>query len=268
MGRILGRFLVLVTVFFGLWFLLGRINFVTRFHLDTISTKTEKKIGGWMIDNLDETDGAVDADSVQRIIDSLKWAICKPNKIDGSQIEVYIIKSNEVNAFALPGKYLVVYTGLIDYCNDPAELSGVMAHEIGHIQYNHVMSKVAREMGLGAVAAAAGGNTATAGRILKMLTSTAFDRRQESEADKAATEYCLKAGIDPQALASLMERIAQQRGETNLSEWVSTHPNSEKRAEAIRQQLAEAPKIMFRPPLSENRWKILKDAVGKLPVNQ
>ncbi len=66
------------------------------------------------------------------------------------RVEIYVVKSDEVNAFALPGGKIVVYTGLIDYADTPEQVAGVLGHEMAHATLRHGIERVAQSVGLAA----------------------------------------------------------------------------------------------------------------------
>src|SRR5690606_16362584 len=110
------------------------------------------------------------------------------------------IRNSQINAFALPGNHIVFYTGLLEYAENAEEVAGVMAHEIGHLEKNHVMKKLVKEIGLEMLFAMIGGDAGF--EILKQtgktLSSSAFDRANETEADNYAVETLALADVDPQ----------------------------------------------------------------------
>jgi predicted Zn-dependent protease len=146
-----------------------------------------------------------------------------------------VIKSHEVNAFALPDYNMVIYTGLIDYAKNAEEVAGVMAHEIGHMEKNHVMKKLGKEIGIAMLWTIAGGDAGF--EIMKetarVLSSSAFDRSQETEADLFAVEMMAKANIDPENLGSFLFRLNQNNDLPDELVWISTHPDSKERAAEI-----------------------------------
>ncbi|MCX8473257.1 MAG: M48 family metalloprotease, partial [Sediminibacterium sp.] len=81
-------------------------------------------------------------------IDSIVTHICKSNKIDRETIIVHVLNKDEINAFALPNGHLIIYSGLIHNSDNQEELTGVISHEIAHIELNHVMKKLVKEIGL------------------------------------------------------------------------------------------------------------------------
>lgn len=126
-----------------------------------------------------------------------------------------VIDSDDVNAFALPGGYVHVTRGLLALANSEAELAGVLAHEIGHVVARHSAQRysqsVAVGMGaaiIGAIASAAG---APAGGDLAVFGAQAYlqrySREQELEADRLAVRYLIRAGYDPQAMATFLQTL-------------------------------------------------------------
>ena len=86
----------------------------------------------------------------------------------------------------MPGRHLIIYTRLIQDCKNANELTGVMAHEIAHMEHAHVMKKMIKESGLTLLLSIAGGNVGgeVVKGILRKISSTAYDRSLESDADE------------------------------------------------------------------------------------
>jgi predicted Zn-dependent protease len=171
-----------------------------------------------------------------------------------------MVKSDDVNAFALPGGHLIVFTGLIDFVENESELAGVIGHELAHIQLDHVMKKMGKEIGLSVLInmTSGGGNGEVVREALKTLTSTAFDRGLEKDADIKSVEYLSNAHIDYKGMSAFMNRLAREK--ENLGDHVtilSTHPASEDRAQYI---LAQGKKHSYeiKPVLSDSTWNAFK----------
>jgi beta-barrel assembly-enhancing protease len=261
MGKLILQFSVLVLIFFAAWFGLSRIDYVKIFRLDNISKKTEKKIGEVIMKTIEKTHETIDDDSSQALIDKIKNRICEGSALNDKDVHVHLIVSSDVNAFALPGNHLIVYTGLIKKCDSVSELCGVMAHEIGHIQLNHVMKRLAGEMGIAVLASVAtNGNSQVAAQVIKMLSSTAFERKQESEADAFAVNCLIHAKINPDGFSNFMVKVAKMQSDIpEEMEWISSHPDSKKRAETIR-ALSKSKVGEYEPALSDDKWADLKSA--------
>lgn len=259
MGKALLQLAVIVLVFFALWFGLSRIDYVKKFHLNELSKKTEKKLGDVLMETIDDEDGKIENDSAQVILNKLKERICIANGINKDEINIHLVESSNINAFALPGNNLVIYSNLIVECDSASELCGVMAHEIGHMQLNHVMKRLAGEIGITLLASVAtNGNSQVASRIVRTLSTSAFEREQESEADKFAVKCLQKAHIDPRGFSGFMLKLADAHsGIPEQLEWISSHPDSKKRADAILHQYM-SPISGYSAPISQEEWEILK----------
>lgn len=127
---------------------------------------------------------------------------------------IKVIESDDVNAFALPGGYFYVDSGLILATENEAELAGVMAHEIAHVAACHAVRERTRAQLLNFASLPlmmVGGPVGYAAyeglTIAKPLTFFKFSRKFETEADYLGVQYMYKAGYDPQALVSFFERV-------------------------------------------------------------
>lgn len=97
----------------------------------------------------------------------------------------------------------------------------------------------------------------------KLLSSTAYDRTLESEADKTAVFYLLQSGINPEPFGEFLFRLSKEEELPSLTEWVSTHPDSEKRSIQICNWAKEGSNnIRFVKILSMETWKTLQQAVS------
>jgi len=151
---------------------------------------------------------------------------------------IKVIDSDDINAFALPGGFFYVDTGLIDAAQDEAELAGVMAHEIAHVAACHAargrtrgnlmhMAQIPMMMIGGPL-----GYAAYEGLTVALpLTYMKFSRKFELEADYLAIQYMYKAGYDPQALTSFFERIKalERHKENAVARAFESHPQTKDR---------------------------------------
>ena len=158
----------------------------------------------------------------------------------------------------------MVYTGLIEDCKKQEALQGVLGHEIAHIENNHVMKKLSKEIGYSILLTAAGGEKGgqVIGQILKMLTSSAYDRALEKEADIASVQYMLNAHIDPKPMADFMFQMAQNSNIDKNLYWITDHPESEERAQYILEYI-KGKKLKNKMTLTEKDWKTFQEQVVK-----
>ena len=170
-----------------------------------------------------------------------------------------------MNAFALPGRRLVIHSGLIRNAQGPDEVAGVLAHELAHSELGHIRQKLIKEAGLTLLMAWISGNLGFENNVIhemaRVLSSTAFDRKYESEADRCAVEYLKKAGVNPNGLAKFMDRLAKNESAGPIPmEWLSTHPASAKRAQYIRQSAGLSDSTQYQISLEPESWKALQNA--------
>jgi beta-barrel assembly-enhancing protease len=159
---------------------------------------------------------------------------------------IKIIDTDDINAFALPGGYFYVDSGLILAADSEAELAGVMAHEIGHVAACHA----AREMSRGQLMNLAsiplifvGGGIGYAIQNVAGLAMPMgflkFTRTFESEADFLGVQYMYKAGYDPQALTAFFEKVKalEKHKPGSLAKAFDTHPQTPDRIEKTQQEI-------------------------------
>ncbi len=161
------------------------------------------------------------------------------------RFQVRCTSSPEANAFALPGGFLFVSTGLIDLCgSDTDEIAFVLGHEMGHVVKGHafnriVTSEVARLLSQ-RIPPLQGPLRPIATRVIRRLVTQGYSRRQELEADRFATRLTRVAGYDPEAAIPLFDRLRTQTGTNDESNpYFSSHPPFKARIEKIRQAIEE-----------------------------
>jgi metalloendopeptidase OMA1, mitochondrial len=156
-----------------------------------------------------------------------------------------------VNAFAVPGGKVAVYTGIFVPARDEAGLAVVLGHEVAHALARHPAERMSQGMllqlgGVG-LGVALGRNPALANQVLQAYGITAgvgvalpFSRSQETEADRIGLILMAKAGYDPRVALELWERMEKKGGKGAPPEFLSTHPGYETRIQQLRSFLPEA----------------------------
>lgn len=152
---------------------------------------------------------------------------------------ITILKDDDMlNAFATPGGYIYIYTGLIKYLNNADALAGVLAHEIAHADLRHTSRTIQKQYGLTILLNVIVGNDATAlEQIVAQIAGTAaglsFSRAYEEEADMKSVAYLASAPYACNGAALFFERLLSEGEGASPPEFFSTHPNPDNRVEDI-----------------------------------
>lgn len=151
---------------------------------------------------------------------------------------------DQLNAFATPGGYIYVYTGLIKYLNSADALAGVMAHEVAHADLRHTSRTLQKQYGVSLLLSVLLGNDASAlEQIVAQIAGTAaglsFSRDYEEEADMESVEYLAGAPYACNGAAIFFERIIQEGQSGSTPEFLSTHPNPDNRVASINERASQ-----------------------------
>jgi Zn-dependent protease with chaperone function len=182
------------------------------------------------------------------------------------KFEVTVVKSDVVNAFALPGGYVVVFTGLMKKAESGEEVAGVLSHELNHVLQRHGLERIVKSLGLlTMVAIVLGDQQGLVGMMQQLgveLLTLKFGREQETEADLRGLQLLQRAKIDPSGMIRFFERLSEK--DQGRMEWLSTHPMSTARAERLKAELAALPKKSPEPFTFD--WKHVQASLGSQPV--
>lgn len=156
--------------------------------------------------------------------------------------EVVVFDDESVNAFAMPGGKVGVFTGLLNIADTPDALAAVIGHEIAHLTSDHVMERAKRQSRsdlLAIFGGAATGMRDVAKAVTDVTLSLPFSRKQETESDVVGLDYMAKAGFDPRATIALWKSMGEARGNTQ-TEFLSTHPSDDRRLDELVKSLTPA----------------------------
>ncbi len=158
--------------------------------------------------------------------------------------KIHIIDQDVLNAFAVPGGYIYVYTGLIKYLDKEDDLAGVLAHEIAHVDQRHSTQQLQTQYGLDILLSVALGKNPgqlkqIAGALAGNLASLSFSRKHEEEADKFSVYYLEETSYQCNGAFTFFQKLidSDQAGQTPT--FLSTHPNPADRIEDINKTAQE-----------------------------
>jgi predicted Zn-dependent protease len=228
-----------VLAFGGCIYVISLFNWKKTFGIEKVTTDLDQKLGDVFWESYSADMVEVKDDKVILPIIKMVDQLCSENGIKSSSIKVHVVNNKEINAFAMPGRHLVVHTGLIQFADHQEEIAGVVAHEIAHIESGHVVKKLGKEIGLSILMNLTLGDIGgeVVRNALSTITSTAYDRSLEKEADLKAVDYMIAAKMNPTYLASFLEKLDKQSQTPEVLQWVSTHPDSKERVSYINQKV-------------------------------
>ncbi len=209
-----------------------------------ISPQEARDYGASMLRQMRALNMVMDDPLLDDYINDLGHRLAASSDKPKDHFAFFIAKDPQINAFAAPGGYIAVNSGLITITRNESELAGVIAHEIGHITQDHLQrafeasKKDAPLMALvllGAIAAGAGSHSGDApmavlagGQGLIAQKSINFTRKDEIEADRAGIQTLAKAGFDPNAMAEFFQRMqdvmSTGAGGHDVPALLQTHP--------------------------------------------
>lgn len=211
-----------------------------------LSLATEKKIGQQIMHEIRWRDAAyLDDADVESYLNQIGNRLAAVSNDPGLGFYFFPINDNAINAFAMPGGYIGVHTGLLLSAQSESELAGVLAHEISHVTQRHIARQVfqsrhlsmASMLAMGLALLAARSNSQVAGAAIAtteagaISAQLAFSRDFERESDRIGFETLRKAGFDVRGMANFFERLQRSARlyENNATAYLRTHPLSGER---------------------------------------
>lgn len=222
--------------------------------IDLLPPSVDRSIG----DASDASQGEAMTDP--RLVQLAEAIVTRLREASPSSVHTYrvrVVQNDDVNAFALPGGSIVVWSGLIRHAENIDQIAGVLAHEIAHVERRHGLRNAAHSVGLmlgmrlllALFIGDVDGFTSLAADLSALALANDYNQDQESEADSDAVVRMHQAGLDPSALASFFRMMAREGiGEVPRAlNWLSTHPDHDARVEAIEAQVRSLPAATWRP---------------------
>lgn len=214
-----------------------------------ISLEQEKRLG-------EQLDSAITADPQQYPVldrsqypDAYNYLEGIFSKIINSEVryeeefpwEIHLIENDTtLNAFATPGGYIYVYTGLIKYLDKEDDLAGVLGHEVAHADLRHSARALERQYGISLLLSVIlGEDPSQLAQIAAGLANLKFSRNFESEADDQSVVYLSETNYNCAGARSFFKKLTEEEQAGRVPEFLSTHPNPPDRVENITEKAAE-----------------------------
>jgi beta-barrel assembly-enhancing protease len=216
----------------------------------TITTQQEVQMGAEYARQINQQLPLVQDVQANRYLDELGRSISRLADDRGLRYSFYIVDSDVINAFAVPGGHVYINRGLIERTSNMSELTGVLAHEIAHVTQRHGIEQMARAQ------RAEGMLSILYGVLLRRPPSpveqigvqvgagavfAGYSREAEREADYYAVRYSIQSGYDPRGLVTMLETLMaeRQRDPGRVEQWFATHPTTDERIENTRQHIRD-----------------------------
>jgi predicted Zn-dependent protease len=186
-----------------------------------LSPEDERRLGNQLAAQVRQKENVLDDPGVQRYVDQLGQRLVAqaPRAERRFDFQFTVLEGpDHVNAFALPGGHIFVYSGLIQAAHSEAELASVLAHEVAHVTAGHPADLLAAQVGLSTLQELAlGRNPALLVQLGSAIASqgylAAYSRDQEQEADKRGLQFLAQAGYEPSAMARFFQELAAPRAD-------------------------------------------------------
>ncbi len=228
----------------------------------TLSKNDEARLGRAIMAQIRKMGQVIEDPLITEYVNEIGHRIAAQANNDGlHDFSFFVIEDPVINAFALPGGFIGVHTGLLEATRNEDELAGVLAHEVAHVTQRHIarsihsgqrQSMMSMAIMLGAILAAVAGadGDAVQGAIAVAQGTAAqqqinFTRSNEYEADRVGIEALASAGFDPQGMASFFEVISRSNTpmEYRTPEFLRTHPVSSARIAESRNRARSYPPV-------------------------
>lgn len=228
--------------------------------VDRLPLSFDKELGTLAAQSIHETSDPVGNQLLSNFARQIKWDT-------QDTLTFCIVKSDIENAYALPGGRIVVYTGLLEKLHNSDQLAALLSHEVAHVTARHSVKKLCRDMSTTMLVSIAFGNASGATNTLyanaSSLYSLTYSRQYEQEADIMGMETLRRNHISQLGMLGLMQALQQLDQQTNIPEFVRTHPLTENRLNYVRKDIAEHLSFTEKNILREQLFQQLRQRYSK-----
>jgi predicted Zn-dependent protease len=232
----------------------------------TLTVEKEKEMGRRIVLQIEKQLEVIRDPSVKGYVESIGDRIVPQIGRTPYEFRYYVVRSPDPNAFAIPGGYIFLASGLVLMSSSEDEVAGVVGHEIAHIKARHIAQRIERSKKLNLMSIAgllaavimggkAGGAVAAGSVATSSALALKYSREDEREADQLGLQYVTKAGYDGWGLVSFLKKMSQKTLHTRGTppSYLLTHPGSDDRITYLMERLRDSP-----PKTSKGKGKGLK----------
>ena len=209
-----------------------------------MTTEEEKKLGKQILLEMEGKMEMVRDLTLQNFIGKVGYSLVDQVGPTPFEFKFYVVNAPDPNAFAIPGGYIFITTGLIVLAENEQEVAGVLGHELAHVMNRHISQMIERMKRiniasmvaiLAAMLAGGGGAGSQAGATMAMATAEAltlkYTREMEIDADQNGLQYTIKAGYDPNGLIAFLNKMNKLSlaSAPKVPSYLLTHPLTESR---------------------------------------
>ena len=254
----------------------------------TLSIEDEYSLGRMVMRGLRESGRVIEDPELNEYMQSLGLRLSSQAHDGDRHFNFFVVKDPAINAFALPGGFIGVHSGLLMETDSESELAGVLAHEVAHVTQRHIARSIQNQGRASLVSTAAmlaaillgavggGGSNATMGAIsaaqgMAAQSQINFTRENEYEADRVGIGIMAQAGFDPSGMPKFFETMGRrtQLGPDQIPEMLRTHPVTSARIAESKSRAAQYPVIEAHDSLSyalmKERLRVLATPAGQDP---
>ncbi|MBU6954861.1 M48 family metallopeptidase [Hahella sp. HN01] len=230
---------------------------ITAVAAKQVPAEWEEKLGKTVFGQYQVENELLESEDGKQAVAALTDPLINAVKDERYTYKVYVSNSSDINAFALPGGYIVINSGLILAADNASEVLGVMAHEISHVTEQHGVRNIMGAAGTYALAQALFGDVsgllATVANAAPLLLNQSYSRGFESDADAKGLELLKRANIDPKGLISFFDKIIEEEKKRlekiededardlmkDTMGFLSSHPATEDRIADLQERISD-----------------------------
>ncbi len=182
--------------------------------------------------------GLLPDEEVQKRINDLGQKLIAANSLNPADFSFAVINSGEINAVTLPGGYIYVFKGLVDFMPTDDELAAVIGHEMGHVMKNHIARREREQLFTAILGAILAGPQGAIAANAALASLPAYSQRDEREADDCSYKYMMGAGMNPYAVLVVMNKLGDTE-KSGVESNFAQHPKPAERAARIEKYIQQ-----------------------------